>query len=133
MTPFTALAVGSSLFSAFGAFSSGRSAKREARLQAQMEEQKTGEEVRRSIREDQQVVSMTRAIMGASGTTGTGSQATYLQDMQAEQNRQLTWLRKVGASNAQAIRRQGNALASQYNAQGMASLFSAGASAFGGK
>ena len=132
MTPFTALAVGSNLFSAFGAFGSSSAAKRESRTQAQLEEQKTGEEVRRKIREDNQIQSMTRAMMGASGTTGTGSQTTYLRDMQAEQNRELNWIRKVGATNANAIRRQGSALASQYKMQGITGLFKAGATAFEG-
>lgn len=129
MIPLMAAAA---VFKVGGALSSASAAKRESRLQAKMEEEKTAEEVRRTQREDQQMVSMTRAIMGASGTTGTGSQAVYLRDMQAEQSRQLTWLRKVGSYNANSIRRQGNALASQYKSQAMSSAFEAGASMFGG-
>ncbi len=125
-------AAAGALFSAFGAFSSGSAAKREARAQAKMEEMKTDEEARRMVREQNQVNSLTRAIIGASGTTGTGSQQTYLNDMMAEQTRELQWLRKVGSYNASSILRQGNALANQYQLQGITSLFQAGASMFGG-
>lgn len=127
----TALLVGSSLFGAFGSFGSSSAARREGKRQAQAEKEKTAEEVRRTARENTQIQSMTRAIMGASGTTGAGSQTVYLKDMQAEQQRELQWIRKVGASNADALRRQGNALASQYKMQGLTSLFQAGATAFG--
>lgn len=126
-------AAAGALFNAFGAFSSASAAKREARAQAKMEELKTDEEARRMVREQEQVNSLTRAIIGASGTTGTGSQQAYLNDAMQEQTRELRWLRTVGAYNASSIRRQGNALAGQYQLQGISSLFQAGASLFGGK
>lgn len=127
-----ALAAGSTLFQAAGSFASASAAKNEANRQAALEMDKTHEEARRMQRESQQTQALTRAIMGASGTTGEGSQDFYLKDMQAEQTRQLQWLRKVGASNAESIRRQGNALAQQYTAQGVNQLFQAGFNAFGG-
>ncbi len=125
-----ALMAGSSLFNAMGSFSAASSARREGRLQAELEMAKTEEESRRMLREQNQIQSMTRAITGASGTTGTGSQSLYLKDMQEEQSRELNWLRKVGASNAASIRRQANAVASQHTMQGINSLVNAGMNAY---
>ncbi|QGH73648.1 MAG: hypothetical protein [Podoviridae sp. ctpVR23] len=125
-------AIGASLFDVASSFSAASEANREAKRQADMELQKTAEEARRTIRENQQVQSLTRAIMGASGTTGEGSQQYYLQDMQAEQTRQVNWLKKVGSYNAESIRRTGSSLAEQYRAQGIGKLFQAGANMFGG-
>jgi hypothetical protein len=126
MTIPMAFKIGSSLFSAMGSFSSASAARRESRIQAELESAKTEEEIRRTAREQGQIQSLTRAITGASGTTGTGSQSIYLKDMQAEQSRELNWLRKVGASNVSAIRRQGNSIASQHTMQGVGSIFTAG-------
>lgn len=134
MMGILAAATGSSVFNAFGAFSSASAAKREAKAQAKMEEMKTAEEARRMSVEQNQINSLTRAIMGASGTTGEGSQQIYLNDMMQEQARELDWLKTVGSYNASSIRRQGQAIAKQYQMQGINSLFQAGTSmALGGK
>ncbi len=116
-----AIGVVSSLFGAAGKKKAAKQAKRLAGLNADYIEAETEEQKRRLKFEQEQTAATTRTGIAASGfrsgaKTMGGSHRSYLKSMKDQQQSEMDWLTKSGASRANIAREGGNVEASQLRA-----------------
>ena len=112
MDPFTAIAVGTSVASGvssiFGSKKAAEEAKQAARDQAKYTYSQRMEELRRLQLEDTQIRG--EAVAGAYASNvqvGTGSPATYLEQLQSEQRRQQAYYLWAAREEKQLIEESG--------------------------
>lgn len=123
------IAAGASLVSGALGFGSSRSAskaaKRAAAEAARQERVVTKERLRQIDQEERSLRGTTLANAAASGSVvRSGSVLGILAEQAREFERERRITQSVGASKVRATLAQGNSVANQYQAQGLASLFS---------
>lgn len=118
----------SSFLSGVSGFKSSRkaseSAMNTAKYNANLIKQQTAEQVRRAQMQQDQLLGESRAAIGGSGVTNSGSPAQYLQAIETEGSRQIDWMEKSGSMQADLAIRQGKQAANAYDAQGTMGLIS---------
>ena len=95
--------IGSSILGGVGRLRGNKQAEAAARQQADLVRQTTAEAARRMERGQERQLGEATAGVYASGIHMSGSSEAYVRDMQAEQARELQWLKDAGESRAQAI------------------------------
>ena len=125
-----AAAIGSAIFSVFQGYQAKKDAKKSAAEQEKIARQnaanieaETQEQKRRASDQEAEVSAERRARASASGTGGGGSQQTFMDAEADEFNRQLDWLTKSGANQANLTRKQGSAAAANTRRQGNSALW----------
>jgi len=105
--------------SIIGGINASKKAKAAGKANARLIMAETQEQLRRTERQFDQVYGQTRAMIGASGVTFSGTPTKYLQDMKTEQGLQLDWLAKSGRMRAKAAKKQGSYIGSSAMSQGI--------------
>lgn len=103
-----AIGIGSALIGGIGQIKAGKDAKKLANENAENMRLETEESARRLAAQQSENLATARARASASGTTGTGSQASYIDKMGSEFTKELDWLKKSGASAASIEQRRGS-------------------------
>ena len=119
-----------SLVSAGKQMEAASDAKRAARANAAAIEAETAEEARRLKLEQDRTEASSRAAAAASGSGGV-SQDLYQDFLGDEHAKELAWLKKSGASQANITRIQGNAAASTARANAFGTLAGGATSLYG--
>ena len=124
--PFISAAVG-----AFASYSSYRQQKKAASAQeaiaeqnAALKEAETHEEATRLRENQRRALAEARAAGAATGIVG-GTQDIYTSDIAKTQQRELAWLQKAGASQANIIKAEGQLQADITRASAQGALFDA--------
>jgi hypothetical protein len=87
---------------------------REAAKEAKnLQRKETKEQMRRAELANAMRAGTARARMGASGVRASGSLMDYLEGMEAEDARELSWLKKAGKSREDVIEAEGDAAFTQ--------------------
>lgn len=126
-----AIGIGSALIGGIGQIKAGKDAKKLADANAANMRAETEEAARRLEAQQAENLSTARARAAASGTTGTGSQASFIDKMGTEFGRELEWLKKSGASAASIEERRGAMERSRGFASGLGTI-AGGFSGWGG-
>ena len=121
------VAAGAAVVGAASSIIGGNKAKKKAKeagkANAALIQAETAEQIRRTRLQFNQQLGLTRAMIGASGVTRTGTAQRYLNFMNQEQQKQLAWTQKAGDMRAKAARKQGSYVGGQAFNQGMAGGF----------
>lgn len=120
---------GATVYSAYQKGQAAEEAEKIAEKNAQRTELETEEAARRLERQQERNQSLAKARAAASGAGG-ASVDTYLDDMEAEDERQLNWLKKSGASQAEIQRWEGRATAKAGRAGAIAGMIGGAADMF---
>ena len=102
------IAIGAAVIGGIGQIKAGKDAKKMASANAAMMRAETEEAARRLESQQAENLATARARAAASGTTGTGSQASFIDKMGSEFGKELAWLKKSGASAASIEERRGS-------------------------
>ena len=116
------LSLASSLFSASAG---GAEAENIANLNANLVAETGEEEARRLGRSIDQSEGLMSAMSASSGVQMSGSREAYAKDTKAENAKQLAWLNKTTAQEAQVTRMGGQIQSSQIQSQAIGSSLSA--------
>lgn len=84
-----------------------REAERLGKLEEERAKAETAESVSRAQKAQEQLQSMTRARIAASGVSATGSMSAYLDEMMKTHKGELDWMKKAGATRADAASMEG--------------------------
>ena len=103
----TGAMVAGTLYSANEQRKAGKDAKRAGRANAAAQLAETKEAARRLSGQQANDRAYTRTAVAASGLELSGSNSLYLQAMEAEQQKELAWLNKAGATSANLLEQQG--------------------------
>jgi len=103
LTALQWLGVGSAVAGGIGRGRGNRAAEKAAKKQADLIRQTTDEAARRLERGQERKLGETKAGVYASGVQMGGSSEAYVNDMQAEQARELAWLKEAGYKQAKAV------------------------------
>ena len=123
-------AIASAIFSVFQGVQAKKDSKKAARAQEEIGRQnamnveaETAENKRRATDQEAEVSAERRARASASGTGAGGSQQTFMDSEADEFDRQMEWLTKSGAAQADLTRKSANAAAQNTRNQGNAALW----------
>jgi len=117
------VAAGAAAVGAVSSIIGGNKAKKQAKeagkANAALIQAETAEQIRRTQMQFDQQLGLTRAMIGASGVTMTGTPVRYLEFMSNEQRKQLEWTKKAGDMRAKAARKQGSYVGGQAYSAGV--------------
>ncbi len=117
------VAAGAAAVGAVSSIIGGNKAKKKAKEAGKANEAliraETAEQIRRTQMQFDQQLGLTRAMIGASGVTMTGTPVRYLEFMRNEQRKQLEWTKKAGDMRATAARKQGSYVGGQAYSAGV--------------
>lgn len=106
-------------------------ARKQGRANQRALQEQTAEESRRLRRQQLETEQRGAAAAAASGTgAGSTSQTSYLDQMRRDHLDELSWLRKSGASRANAARTEGNLAGKQATATALGSAASTASNAY---
>ena len=97
------ISIASTLFGVGAGLKAEKDAKKAVQRQADLTYQTRLEEMRRTGRDQEQVIGYNRAAIGASNIQFSGSAAQYLKGIQSEFARDLAWQRNAAAKEREAI------------------------------
>ena len=118
----TGIVIGGAILGGIGQIKAGKEAKKLADANADMMRQETEESARRLEAQQSENLATARARAAASGTTGEGSQASFIEKMGSEFGKELAWLKKSGASAASIEERRGSLERSRGLASGIGTI-----------
>ena len=118
----TGIVIGGAILGGIGQIKAGKEAKKLADANADMMRQETEESARRLEAQQSENMATARARAAASGTTGEGSQASFIEKMGSEFGKELAWLKKSGASAASIEQRRGSLERSRGLASGIGTI-----------
>ncbi len=125
----TGFMVASAVYGAYSANEAGKDAAAGGKRNERLSRLETAEKARRLEMQQERELGTARVGYAASGFSPGGTSELYLDELAAEQERELQWLKTTGASIAGAESKRGRDAQSQANAQSVSTLLAGAAGA----